>query len=287
MTISVAVSASRPASVPLTGGHDTARPDILRQRPNLGEFERLMRDNNQRLFRIARSILKNDADAEEVVQLAYVTAYSRWDQLTKGENAPRWLNRIVCNRALDRLRESKRRCSHLADAATDEETARSARGLNPETEVLTTELRELLERLIERLPPDLSSVLVMRDVEGMSSLEVSQALGVGEGAVRVRLHRARHTLKKWLGRHLDSHLEQAYSFAGQRCDRIVSNTLEVVLKGRLSAAQGPEGEGIEEAAQAFETGAWSSRPARWSPRTHLLLLAFVGIVALLTLWLAG
>jgi RNA polymerase sigma-70 factor (ECF subfamily) len=239
-----------------------------------------MRDNNQRLFRIARSIVKNDADAEDVVQLAYLSAYCHWDQLARPESAQAWLNRIVCNQDLDRVRANGRMDTPLTEFRDDHLSALS-RKPSPEVEMLSSELRSLLQRLIERLPTELSSVLVMRDVQGMSSVDVSRALDIGEGTVRVRLHRARRTLKKWMGHQLEEHLPQTYAFAGERCDRIVGNTLRAVQEPHLveRAIEPPAGwDAGGHLPKQHGRSAWASWPV-----LSLAIVILAGLIAVVTL----
>jgi len=200
-------------------------PELRVARDN---FEAIMRTHNQRLFRIARSILKSDAEAEDVVQLAYLSAYSKLDQLAESGSLGAWLGRITANKALDRMRKLKRdqklNESHRAfDESLGGEVSFS---ITPEDSAVSGELRAVLERAIDSLPEQLRSVLVMRDVEGMSGAETAASLSIEEGAVRVRLHRARTQLRGWLGRQAELHLRETFSFAGDRCDRIVARTLE-------------------------------------------------------------
>ncbi len=196
------------------------------------ELERLMRAYNQRLFRIARGILKDDAAAEDVVQNAYVAAYTKFSQFEGRSSMCAWLSRITAHRALDELRRRKREERMNEEHSHTQGDLNDAGGASPspEHQALSQELRAQMEEAVDTLPEVLRSVLVMRDVEGMSSLETADALGIEEGTVRVRLHRARLRLKADLARDLGPQLPQLFAFAGDRCDRIVAGTLSRLLR---------------------------------------------------------
>lgn len=192
-------------------------------------FEALMRRNNQRLFRIARSILKNDHDAEDTVQNAYIAAYTNAEQYSGKAPLGAWLARITVNAAISRLRQQDR---DLALEFDEDYVHGSDEAHSPEDAASARQLRELLEHAIDRLPPALSSVFVLKDVEGMSSAEVGEHLGISEGGVRVRLHRARQRLKEYLEGHADAAVRETFAFAGERCDRIVVGVLAKVALPR-------------------------------------------------------
>lgn len=193
------------------------------------EFEGVMRQHNQRLFRIARSILRDDAEAEDIVQNAYVSAYTHLDQYAGDAPIGGWLARITTNGALDRLRQRKRDQRLLNPAMEASESWRTGASTptdrSPEDGAAQAELRKLLEQAIDQLPDPLRLVLVLRDVEGMSGAETGECLGIEEGAVRVRLHRARGQLRRWLGRRAVQEEARPFAFAGERCDRIVRGVL--------------------------------------------------------------
>lgn len=207
-----------------------------------------MRAHNRLLFRLARSIVRNDTWAEDVVQSAYLAAYSKLNTVTDPNKLRSWLARITVNEAIDMTRREKRNAplpdewhggtsrhgsasTHGSDASgprashPDEFSGGLANGETPESITARNELRGLLEGAIDELPPVLRSVLVLRDVEGLSASETAACLGVQEVAVRVRLFRARSRMKKWLGSRFDEGKHTAFEFAGERCDRIVARTL--------------------------------------------------------------
>jgi len=202
--------------------------------PTALEFEAVMRAHNRLLFRLARSIIRNDSLAEDVVQSAYLAAYSKLNTVSDPTKLRSWLARITVNEAIDLTRREKRNAAlpegWQEDAASAAVTsAPFANGFisseTPETSAARGELRQLLENAIDELPPVLRSVLVLRDVEGLSASEVAACLGLGEVAVRVRLFRARARMRKWLGDRFETGKHTAFEFAGERCDRIVARTL--------------------------------------------------------------
>jgi RNA polymerase sigma-70 factor, ECF subfamily len=191
-------------------------------------FEGLMRQHNQRLFRIARSILKSDHEAEDVVQNAYIALYTNAEQYAGKAPLGAWLARITVNAAISRLRQQNRAMA----LQFEEEWAQGVQHPpSPEDAASAQQLRELLEKAIDRLLPGLCSVFVLREVEGMNSAEVGSHLGISEGSVRVRLHRAREQLKQHLERHTDAALRSTFAFAGERCNRIVHTVFERLSRG--------------------------------------------------------
>lgn len=194
---------------------------------DVARFERVMRQNNQRLFRVARAVLRDDAEAEDAVQEAYVSAFSRYDELEEKASLSSWLARVTVNEAIDRLRKRRRSDSVTRDDSDGGPSWRAggSGSPGPEDVAAARELRVVLERAVDSLPDTLRPVLVMRDIEGMSSAETGAALEVSETVVRVRLHRARAQLREWIGAHASSALDETFSFAGERCDRIVAGVL--------------------------------------------------------------
>lgn len=191
-----------------------------------GMFEIIMRRYNQRLYRTARAILKDDAQAEDVMQFAYVQAYEHLAQFSGRASFGAWLTRIAANEALGRLRRSKRfeepegegdRMDRFASPAPD-----------PEQAAATSEARRLLERLIDLLPGAHRTVFILRDVEGMSTAEVALALGISSASVRVRLHRARAMLRTGLNACARHETQSAFAFHAVRCDRIVRNVFDII-----------------------------------------------------------
>jgi RNA polymerase sigma-70 factor (ECF subfamily) len=190
-------------------------------------FATLVRRHNQRLFRIARAILRQDDEAEDVVQQAYVIAFHKLAEF-RGEAAfGTWLARIVVNEARGRLRRDR----HHLDVDRVDPAVRQA---SPEDHAACAELRVLLERHIDDLPEGYRAVLVLRDVQEMTTAETAEWLGLSEEAVRVRLHRARLALQAALGDDMGPSLTDLFRFDGPRCDRITAAVLRM-----LGVAAGP------------------------------------------------
>lgn len=196
------------------------------------ELRRLMRRYNQRLYRTARSILRDDAEAEDAVQEAYILAYQSISQFRGGAKLSTWLVRIVVNEALGRLRRRSRRAELIRLDGTTEEIGEDPE-LNmsdvtqePERAAMRAETRRLLESKIDQLPDAFRTVFVLRAVEDMSVDEAAACLGIPPATVRTRYFRAKGLLREALAREIDFNLEHAFSFAGDRCDRIVAGVLD-------------------------------------------------------------
>lgn len=192
-------------------------------------FEVLMRRHNQRLFRVARSILGDDAGAEDVMQEAYVRAFENLDQFAGRARFSTWLTKIAVHEALARRRRGRRLVGLPAAEDLDRELA-AERGNgeppSPEEESARGELRETLRRAVDALPSTLRVVFVLREVEKLSTAETAAALGLGESAVKVRLHRARRALRDDLERRIGATAGDLYAFYAPRCDRVVAAVLE-------------------------------------------------------------
>jgi RNA polymerase sigma-70 factor (ECF subfamily) len=209
-------------------------------------FEAVMREHNGRLFRVARAILKDDAEAEDALQDAYLDAFTHIADFDGRSALATWLTRIVINRALMRLRKHKRDPvvvpfgTESGERAADGAPADAARNvLDPSTEApLTTtiraEVRRLIERRIDALPLSFRTVFVMCEVDEMSIGEVASALSIPAATVRTRLFRARALLRSALAQDLDTATSDAFGFAGTRCDRIVAAVLR-----RIPVPNGP------------------------------------------------
>ena len=197
-------------------------------------FEVIMRRYNQRLYRVARAILRNDGDAEDVVQDAYVRAYEHLAQFAGKAAFSTWLTRIAIHEALARKRRNGR--LEELEAMQKKDASNSilkASGPNPESQSAQHETRQLLEESIEALPADYRTVVVMRDVEEMNVAETAAILDVSEALVKTRLHRAHAMLRKQLYARAQGRVADLYPFLGARCDRIV----EVVL-ARIGVIKG-------------------------------------------------
>jgi RNA polymerase sigma-70 factor (ECF subfamily) len=186
-------------------------------------FEVLMRRHNQRLFRVARAILRNDAEAEDVLQQAYVNAFSHLHQFAGTAKFATWLTRIATHEALARLRR-RGRWVGLGEGE-GEAGPLPARGPDPEQEALRGELRRTLEASLDSLPRIYRSVFVLREVEGLSTAEAAECLDVSEDVVKTRLRRARALLREDLYERAGLSAGAVFSFDGARCDRVVAGVL--------------------------------------------------------------
>jgi RNA polymerase sigma-70 factor (ECF subfamily) len=204
-----------------------------------GAFVLLMRRHNQLLFRTARSILRDDAEAEDALQDAYLQAYRAIDQFRGDAKLATWLTRIVINEAIARSRKTARRAEvmqlHLGAEPTDqfnEATMEPGASESPESGAMRAETRALIEKSIDALPDVFRTVFVLRALEEMSGEEVAACLDIPEATVRSRFFRARSMLRAALARDVDLGFEQAFSFDGERCDRIVAGVI-----GRLNLSR--------------------------------------------------
>lgn len=191
-------------------------------------FEKLMRRYNQRVFRAARSVLRNDAEAEDVVQETFVRAYRHLADFEERSSLGTWLTRIAVHEALARLRRS--RLFGALDGGRD----RPERGFSrvesgqsgPEEQVSSRELRSVLIAAIDSLPEGLRTVFMLREVEGLSTLEACEILQLSTEAVRVRLHRARLALRQYVEKQLGEEVQGLFTFAGTRCDAMVARVFQ-------------------------------------------------------------
>ena len=186
-------------------------------------YEIIMRRYNQRLYRVARAILRDDAEAEDVIQDAYVRAYQHLDQFAGRAPFSTWLTRIAVHEALHRMRWRNNN-QQLADAEDDGEGSMSVIGksLDPEQSASIGELGQLLEEAVLELPDQYRTVIMLRDVEELSTAETAAALDLTEENVKVRLHRGRALMRQSLFARIGGSGKSAFPFMGNRCDRVVS-----------------------------------------------------------------
>lgn len=188
-------------------------------------FRTLMQRHNQRLFRIARGVLGNDAEAEDVVQETYVRAFTHLDGFRGDALISTWLTRIAVNEALGRLRQRQPAIDFetLDEAKVDarwEATMRSGFGDDPEAAAGRADARRLLEQALDVLPPPFRLVFILRDVEDFSVEETAAELGLQPATVKTRLHRARRMMRARLKELLCGNLHDLYPFGGSHCARI-------------------------------------------------------------------
>jgi len=186
-------------------------------------FEVLMRRHNERIYRAARAILRDESEAEDVMQQAYVNAYSHLRQFDGRAKFSTWLTRIAVHEALARLRRRSRYTAMDADTpSTFDAPAPDNAPPDPERLAFARELGGIMESAIDRLPRGARLVFTLRHVQGMSTSEVAEALGVNEAVVKTRLSRARRALRRDLLEHAGLATGSAFRFLGARCDRVVA-----------------------------------------------------------------
>lgn len=207
----------------------------LRARAGEGAaFELLMRRNNRRVYLAVRAVLRDGDEVDDVMQQAYVSAFTHLDQFEGTARFSTWLCRIAYNEALARLRQRRRLVSiDATPEATMHERSPSG-GPDPERAAFERELARVLEGAIDRLPAIYRTVLVLRQIDGLGVADTAAVLGVAEEVVKTRLHRARALLRATIEERMGARLDGAYAFGAQRCDRVVAAVL-----ARLGAAPGP------------------------------------------------
>ncbi|WP_031248142.1 RNA polymerase sigma factor [Mesorhizobium sp. LNHC229A00] len=191
-------------------------------------FRAIMKVHNQRLYRIARGILRNDAEAEDVVQEAYVNAFASLAAFRGQSTLATWLSRIVINEALGRLRKRRRTVEMPADPEARIIRFPLKSNDDPERTMAQRQILALVERATDSLPDIYRMVFVARVIEGLSMEETADLLGVRPETVKTRLHRARALLRKALDDEIGPVLLDAFPFAGRRCDRLTQ-----AVMGRL------------------------------------------------------
>jgi RNA polymerase sigma-70 factor (ECF subfamily) len=214
---------------------------------DIAAFERMLRRFNKSLYRVARAIVKDDAEAEDVLQDAMLRAYRSMSAFRGDARLSTWLVRIVANEALGRLRQRSRRGAVVPlhpdadleefDLPTDaaQSVPLSVRQ-DPEREAMRVEMRRLLESRIDALPDAFRVVFVLRALEDLNVEETADCLGIPPATVRTRFFRAKSLLREALSREIDRAYEDAFEFGGHRCDRITAAVL-----ARIAAANAPPG----------------------------------------------
>lgn len=186
-------------------------------------FELLMRRHNGRVYRAARAILRDDGEAEDVMQDAYVRAYEHLKDFEGRARFSTWLTRIAVYEALARVRARKR--FEPLEAHTEESSMSTTPGSSPEQQASDVEMRAVLERAVDGLSDDFRAVFVLRVVEGMSGAEVAECLGISEDTVKTRLFRARARLQEMIVASIEPATPSVYAFHLSRCDRVVAAVL--------------------------------------------------------------
>jgi RNA polymerase sigma-70 factor (ECF subfamily) len=211
---------------------EPALVDLARRRDE-GAIRLIIKRNNQRLFRTARSVVRNDAEAEDVVQETYVKAFTNLAAFRGDAQLSTWLTRIALNEALGRVR---RRRPTAALEAVDLEGSRAGGRIlafptslpaspDPEMEASRGQVRELLERAVDSLPDGFRAVFVLRDIEGMSMEETAEQLRIKPETVKTRLHRARKLLRARIEEEVTGAFSSLFPFDGRRCASMADRVL--------------------------------------------------------------
>ena len=183
-------------------------------------FEILMRRHNQRLYRAARAVIKDEQEVEDVMQQAYINAFTHLHQFEERSQFSTWLTRIALNEAFGR----RRKMQPSEDPGEFMDTIRSPQP-DPERQAYAQELHRVLEEAVDALPDTYRAVFMLRDVEGLSTSETGEGLGLGEEAVKTRLHRARAMIRRAVTARIGEVVAGTFQFHAPRCDRVVAAVL--------------------------------------------------------------
>lgn len=197
-------------------------------------FEVLMRRHNQRLYRAALAILGDADEAEDVVQQAYINAYTHLHQFRSHARFSTWLTRIAVHEAYARLR--KRRAEEPLDPEATEDAIPV---LDPEKSMMNEELREVLEAEIVALPEAYRVVFVLREIEGLDTARTAEILGVSQAVVKTRLKRARGKLRTGLFERAGIRRSEVFAFLGKRCDGMVAAVFAEIEKIQIARRSPP------------------------------------------------
>ena len=202
-------------------------------------FESIMRRYNQRLYRLAASVLGDPSEAQDVLQESYVRAFYQLATFSQKANLGAWLARIVRNEAIDRVRARAARTSMFVleadlarednDASIVENTDAGTTHFDPELTTERDSMRGVLEQAIQTLPEQFRTVFILREVEGLSIKETAEYLAIPAATVKTRDHRARALLRERLNKRIDSATKEAFAFMGAQCDAVVANVMARIL----------------------------------------------------------
>jgi RNA polymerase sigma-70 factor (ECF subfamily) len=204
----------------------------------------LVSANNQRLFRVGWSILKNRQEAEDVLQSCYANALAAIGTFEGRSSLATWLTRIAINEALARKRVQERRRTNLEAEGVEvletyrEQLANGSRSPNPEAEAAREQLRSILERAIAGLPENFRTVFVLHEIEGVSVEEAAQTLEIPTGTAKTRLMRARRKLQQALAPEVRSALTGTFPFAGLDCARVTEQVVAAFVRQRSGSKAG-------------------------------------------------
>ena len=195
-------------------------------RGNTDAFEIIMRRYNQRLYRVARSILKDSDTAQDAIQQAYISAYYKLDTYIPSPTGSfgAWLTRITINEALMIKRKPDNRIADRKQSFDDDNIPASS--TEPTKVHANKELADLIESAIDKLPEEFRIVFILRAIQELSTRETAESLDINETTVKTRLHRARNMMQETLNQHIEQAGMHVHEFAGQRCDHMVRTVLE-------------------------------------------------------------
>jgi RNA polymerase sigma-70 factor (ECF subfamily) len=202
-------------------------------------FRAIMEQHNRRLYRVARAVMKDDTEAEDVVQETYLSAFSNLSNFRGDSSLATWLTRITLNEALGRRRKQRATVTLESVEIAQETSAQIVHfptmntETDPERSAAQRQIRKLLERAMDALPEPFRLVFIMRDAEEMNIEETASHLGIRPETVKTRLHRARRLLRQSLHGQLASSLKGAFPFAGARCARITAAVLNRLENDRV------------------------------------------------------
>ena len=221
-----------PDEIAVEATNDELSDEEVVQRVIQGEpahFEILMRRYNRRLFRVTRSIVTNDLEAEDIIQDAYVRAYEHLHQFEGRAKFSTWLTKIAIYEAYARVRRFDYQKVDSISVLEGQGMDVKAKGRDPEQQIYDGELKMVLEKAFDTLPNDYRSVFMLREIEGLSTAETAECLEISEENVKTRLHRARAQLQRELYSLVGANANVAFQFLGTRCDRIVKRVLARIL----------------------------------------------------------
>jgi RNA polymerase sigma-70 factor (ECF subfamily) len=192
-------------------------------------FEILMRRHNQRVYRVARAVVKDEAEAEDVMQQAYINAFVHLKQFEDRSQFSTWLTRITLYEALSRRRKMRPE-QPVGERDGDDNPGDDMESLtssqpDPERQAYAGELGRILEAAVDALPETYHAVFMLREIEGLSTTETANGLDLGEEAVKTRLHRARAMVRRSITDRLGAAGSSAFQFHADRCDRVVKRVL--------------------------------------------------------------
>jgi len=195
-----------------------------------GAVRTIMQRHNRRLYRIARGILRNDDEAEDVVQEAYVRAFTHLESFRGDSSLGTWLSRIAMNEALGRLRRDRATRDLTVEVRSSPaqiiQFPLTANSPNPEQTMAQRQILQLVEQATDNLPEIYRIVFITRVIEGMSVEETADLLGLRPQTVKTRLHRARLLVRKQLDKQIGPVLMDAFPFAGRRCERMTDAVMK-------------------------------------------------------------